>query len=389
MGRRSILLILGLLDPLGAQDVKVGGLITLWYHKALDAELRTWDLLGSRLQEPGTPYTSHHSGLREHGWVLRRSELYFSGRLNPTLSWNIAMDPNFGGNIVSDAAVMWTPAEGVSLRIGQFKPPQGFEGSVVPATQLFFYDRSMVARQFSDRWDRGAALTLARPYKGWQARFTLAVFNGSGRAGDQNAQKDGTFRFEVEHPWGLRAALFGLQGRSDARGDAVVYPLPGSGPPTASDVRASGDATSTFGGYVVAEQPTWHLSLEALGGRIGRRFPTLGPAPVMPALRQHLDQRFLGWVATAVRRHRKDTWGLRWERMDYNTGRDAHGAPSGPAPVYTELVAGWSRALSTEAAWRSVCFKLDAIRRTGPLLWAKDAAPRTGNSLVAVLQVAF
>lgn len=389
MGRRSTLILLGLLAPLGAQDVKVGGLITLWYHQALDSELRTWDLAGSRLLETGTPYAPHHSGLRENGWVLRRSELYFSGRLSPTLSWNVAMDPNFGGNIVSDAAVMWTPAEGVSLRIGQFKPPQGFEGSVVPATQLFFYDRSMVARQFSDRWDRGAALTLARPWKGWQARLTLGVFNGSGRAGDQNAQKDGTFRFEVEHPWGFRAALFGLKGRTDARADGVVYPLPGSGTPSAAEVRAAGDATSTFGGYVVAERSDWHLSLEALGGRLGRRFPTLGAAPVVPALRQHLDQRFSGWVATAVWRRHKDAWALRWDRMDYNAGRDAYGPVPGPVPVFTELVAGWSRALATEGAWRSVCFKLDAIRRTGPLLWARDAAPRTGNSLVAVLQVAF
>jgi len=386
MGRMQVALMLGMLGPLGAQDVKVAGLVTLWYHHALDRELRTWDLLGSRLNEAGTPYVQYHPGLKEHGMVLRRSELYLSGRLTPELSWNIAMDPNFAGNILSDVALVWAPIARVSLRLGQFKPPQGYEGSVVPATQLFFYDRSMVARQFSDKWDRGAALTLSQPWQDWQARFTLGGFNGGGRENDLNARKDLTFRIELEHPRGLRIALFGLEGRTDAKDDATVYPLPGPNTPDPETIRRNSDATSTYGAYVVAEQPTWHASLEAVGGRLGRRFPTLGPGPAKPALRQDLDQRFLGWVATAVWRQGRHAWALRWDRMDYHAG--SRGSIE-PAPVFSELVVGWSRSLGTDAQWRSVCFKLNAIRRTGPLLYQNGREPRAGNSLVAVLQVGF
>ncbi|MDP2874981.1 MAG: hypothetical protein Q8O00_02280 [Holophaga sp.] len=71
-------------------------------------------------------------------------------------------------------------------------------------------------------------------------------------------------------------------------------------------------------------------------------------------------------MATAVWRQGRHAWALRWDRMDYNAG--SRGV-SGPAPVFTELVMGWSHSLGADAQWRSVYFKLNAIHRTGPLLY--------------------
>lgn len=381
--RRCLALGLGMASLLQAQEIRLGGLLTFYHHQSLSPALRTWELRGSRMSEPGTPYLPHLVALRESGFILRRCELYLSGRLTETVSWNVAMDPSFTGSPLSDAALMWSPGTDLSLRLGQMKPPQGYEGSVVPASQLLFYDRSAVARQFSDRWDRGAALTVSRPMGAWRAHLSLGGFNGSGRGADQNPQKDGVFRLEVTGPLGLRGAIFGLEGRTDARGDAVIYPTPvGSGD-------GGHDLTTALGGYLVQDRPEWHASLEWVAGRLGRRFPVLGPAPSVPALRQHPDQRVLGWVITAVWRPHRDAWAFRWERLDYDAGGHAGSLRSGPAPVFTEAVAGWSRGIGAPARWKTTCLRLNLLRRTGPLLLGPGGAFRTGHSLVAVLQVGF
>ncbi len=135
-----------------------------------------------------------------------------------------------------------------------------------------------------------------------------------------------------------------------------------------------------------------------MGGRLGRRYPTLGPAPGGPAQRQHLDQRYLGWVVTAVWRRGLHALTARYDVMDYNAGNAWYGttspyrtATADLTPRFTEMVLGWNRFLAGEARWRTVHAKLNLVRRTGPVLLpaAGASGARAGNSLVAVLQVGF
>lgn len=387
------------LVPLGAQSVQLGGLFTFWVTQMLDSALRTQEPASSRPGIPGgTPYYPLHPGFRENGLVIRRAELYLSGRVAPTVTWNLACDPNFQGNILSDATIMWTPVPPLTLRVGQFRPLQGYEATIVPAAQLLFYDRSILSRQFGDKWDRGATLTWTLKRGGTDIRLAGGVFNGGGRANDLNAQKDWVGRIDVETSRGLRFGAYGLHGGSDANpGAAVAYGLPGAGAPGAETILDANDLTTNVGAYAVVDRGRWHGVLEVMGGRLGRRYPTLGAPPAQPAARQHLDQAFQGLSLTGVFRWGRQAVTARYDLLDYNAGGRWYGSdpyltPQGDfTPRFTETVLGWNLALADTARWRSISLKVNAIHRTGPILLPAPGhvGPEAGDSLVGILQVGF
>jgi hypothetical protein len=319
--------------------------------------------------------------------------------MSPTWSWNIAMDPNSSTGILADCTATWTPTPQLAVRMGQFKPLQGYEGTIVTAPNLLFFDRSILARQFGDKWDRGIVGTWSVPQAGFDARFSLGVFNGGGRADALNSQRDWVARVDLESTTGHRAGLYGLSGHSDLPDNArtVAMGLPGQGSPSAETVRAAFDRTTNYGAYYAFDRGAWHAEAEVMGGRLGRRYPTLSQTPGGPSLRQHLDQRYLGQVITAAYHAGSHAFTARWDVMNYNSGHDWYGvnpyitSRGEEYPRFTERVLGWNWSWAGDLRWRTVHVKLNYIHRTGPVLLPSPDGRNAmaGDNLVVVLQCGF
>jgi len=412
-----------------AQDVKVNAVVDLWYTQMLDSNLRS-DALAK--------YYQLNSAFQENGFSVRRCELYVAGKITDELSYNVAFDPNTSTSTSSpttllDAFVTWKALPNLAIKAGQFKPLQTFEASMVPSAEVLFYDRSQLARQFGDKRDRGIVATYSYGQAdGFSGKVNVGFFNGSndkdsGKANDANAQKDFVTRFEFAYGKMHRFGFYTRNGSTDGADkgalNANLFSYAGANGPTAATILDNKDKTTNLGAYYAFDNGTWIAQAEAITGLLGRRFPSVGiadtaattkvaadgtvtgtPAKASAASRQHLDQKYLGYVLTGGYRMGRNTFLLRYDFLNYNSGDDWYG-PYNPytqntttgvgtgtdyTPKFTEIVAGYTYTW-TPTKWALANFKVNYIHRSKNFLQPGlgQSGEQGGDSVVLALQVGF
>jgi phosphate-selective porin len=429
-----------------AQEVKASAVVELWYTQMLSDNLRQNTAAGK--------YYQLNSAFTENGFSLKRCELYLTGKLSEDISYNVMFDPNTttsasSPTALADAYITYKASPWLSFRAGQFKPFQTFEASMVSSSEILFYDRSQMAKLFGDKRDRGLVATATwGKTDGLWGKINLGVINGTtdkdaGKANDANAQKDLVSRFEFGLGKIHKFGFYTRYGRTDAaenKGAVGVNPFDYNGPrneaqigkpsPTSDEIRDNKDKTTNYGVYYALESKGWIAQVEAITGKLGRRYPSLGiakpdatvavPNPATPsASREYIGQNYFGLVLTGGYRVGAHTFLLRYDFLDYNKGSEyygpynpyttrtaysfdrttqtwivnpAAGTPLGAdyTPRFTEIVAGWNYSF-LPTKWSSAHFKLNYIHRSKNFLQPRpgQTGEQGGDSLVAALKVAF
>ncbi len=401
---------------LRAQDVQVHAVVEVWATQMLSANLR---------HDKPEPFgylanPSLNAAFREDGFTLRRAEVYLSGAVNDQLSWNLQADPNLATSaanpsILNDAFLTWKPAACLAVKLGQFKPLQTYEASILGSSDLVFYDRSLHARLFGDKRDRGVVASwLFGTPAAFHGCLSLGVVNGTsdrdgGKAADANAQKDWVARLELASGKVHQAGLYWRDGSTDVRETALAAGTGWSGPgyvdpPSPAQILARRDRTTNLGAYYVLDTGRWMASAEAITGLLGRRFPTVFDTTAAPVKRQHLDQRYLGWTLSGAWRLGRHWLTARYDLMDFNAGRDwytatdpyttdvATGRPTGAdyTPRFTEAILGYNW-LFDPARPRAGKVKMDLLHRSRNVLQPGpgQTGAQGGDSLVVSVEVGF
>ncbi len=402
---------------LSAQDVKINGLVQVWATQILDSNLRQ-----NGAASTGSAYYNLRGEFKENTFAIRRTELKVSGKITEDVEWEVMIDPSINTSasnptILQDAAIVYKMGSGFDFKIGQFKNQQTWEG-VQSSSELLLAERSQMARVFGDKRDRGAILSYGTgDPKDFAAKVTVGVFNGmtdavSGKATDTNAQKDMVARAEFTFAKAHKFGFYALQGATDIKdtpGSLKPLTFAGTTVPSAADILDNKDKTTNYGAFYVFQNSSWHFSGEAINGLLGRRFASLGTA-TGAALRQHLDQKFLGLVGTAAYTTGAHTFVVRFDSLNYNQGNDwytaynpytesapgvartANGASVDYTPKYTEITAGYTYAFKPEKV-KAANIKLNYIHRSknflAPLTGSAQTGEQGGDNLVAAFQVAF
>jgi hypothetical protein len=332
-------------------------------------------------------------------------------------------DPNqsangTGNNVLQDAIISWSFAKGFNVKAGQFKMPTTYESTLVSAREIIFFDRAQLSRLLGEKRDRGAWFSYGYgDADGFRGNLNLAISNGSsddgnnGKNNDDNAQKDYTFRFDGAYGSNQKFGVWyregetGLKSSTTAAGTVAAW---GPGAPTAQQILDNRDKTTGEGIFYAFDSSAWHFDLEYVTGLIGRRFPTLydSTGTVGAVKREHLDQKFTGYVVTGVCKLGAHWLTARYDMMNYNSGNDwytptnpyttnvATGVPTGNdfTPKYTETTLGYNYLFApTKQSLGKL--KLDYIIRSKNFLAPSAALGQTGaqggNSLVASLEVGF
>jgi hypothetical protein len=403
--------------PAAAQDAtpKVSGLLQVWYTQMLDNNLRD----NSAATTNGNKYYDLSGNWTENSFLIRRSEIHVSGKV-PDLdgfSYEINIDPsiNTGATnptILQDATLSYkNGAFGVTA--GQFKNQRTYEG-VQSSSTLIFAERSQLGRRLGDKRDRGVAASYAFGDADFGAKFTAAVFNGmtdatSGKSNDTNAQKDFVGRLDFNLGKTQKFGVWTLQGATDQtdKGGLTALTFSGTNAPTSAEVLDNKDKTQQFGAFYVFDNGTWHFDGEVANGKLGRLAPSVGTA-AGAAKRESLDQKFLGYYATAAYTTGAHTFALRYDFMNYNQGDDwytdynpytesapgvarlVNGSPVDYTPKYTEITAGYTYAFDPKVIKRAN-LKVNYIHRSKNFLApnATQTGEQGGDSAVVAFQIAF
>jgi Phosphate-selective porin O and P len=261
---------IGIAPSLQAQDVKVNALVDVWYTQALDSNLRT-----------NTPakYYSLNSAFQENTFTVRRAEIYISGKVTDELSYSVVFDPNIATptapNVLHDAFITYKPNGWFSLQVGQFKPLQTYEATLVGAKDLLFYDRSQLARVIGDKRDRGAVAGFAfGKADEFSGKFSVGFTNGTtdkdgGKSVDSNAQKDFVARLEFNYGKTQKFGVYTRQGVTDAKDvnlTANAFSYAGTSGPSIQEIQDNKDKTTNLGGYYAFENETWIAQAEVVTG---------------------------------------------------------------------------------------------------------------------------
>lgn len=410
MKRSALLPLVALLaaaTPAVAQTPKISGLVQIWYTQMLSDNLR--------LDSAGTRYYDGAKNFTENTFLVRRSEIHISGDIANVkgLSYEINIDPSINTSasnptILQDAYINWAGESGFEVRAGQMKTYQTYEG-VNSSSTLIFAERSQLGRVFGDKRDRGVAFGYKFGDADFGGKATVGFFNGmtsatSGKSNDTNAQKDFVARLEFNSGKTQKFGVYGLTGATDVADKSsvsAVGALPGSWTAagvTAQDVYDNRDKTTSYGAFYIYDNGTWHFDGEAITGLLGRRFSAFATYN-----RENLDQKFMGFYATAAYTTGAHTFALRYDRMNYNQGDKWYGAnpyivvspttgTSDFSPKFTEITAGYTYALNP-ALVKAANVKLNYIHRSKNFLAPSAALNQTGeqggDSLVAAFQIAF
>lgn len=388
--------------PASAQSAKISGLAQVWYTQMQDSELRT-------ASEMSSPYKYYpmRSEFKENGFYIRRVEVKVAGEVLEGVKYDVMVDPTRDGNILQDAVISYQFPLGVGVKVGQFKTLQTLEGAT-SSSELIFAERSMIGRTFGDERQRGGVLSLKTgDPKGLAAVVQLGVFNGTktssthAAANDLDPQKEFVARLDMSYEKLHKFGFYTMQGRTD-KDDAGLTALTFAGvnTPSASEIRDNKDKSTNYGIFYAFQNDTWYASAEAITGLVGRRFASLGSA-TGSAARQHLDQKYMGFVATGAYTTGNHTFAARYDCLNYNQGDDwytaynpytetAVGVSAGRdyTPKYTELTLGYTYAFKPEKV-KAANIKINYIMRSNNILKSSTGAEVGGNSLVAAFQVAF
>ncbi|MBI4913550.1 MAG: hypothetical protein HY823_12490 [Acidobacteria bacterium] len=404
-----------------AQDVKASVIFDLWYTQMMDSNLRLNSTAGG--------YYPLRADFQENGFSIRRSEIYLSGSITKELTFLVMFDPKdrtdnqaptWGAtrlpNLLYDAIMTWKFAPGWEVKMGRTKAPTGYEASLQGSHQLYFYDRSILGRQFNDRRDQGAWIAYSGgDAKGFTYKPTLMLSNGSsdydfGRGNDLNAQKDVTFRLEMGYGASHKFGAYYRDGVTDqadkgALRGATTWGGMTTPVPAAADVLSNKDKTNTMGAYYFFDSPKWRVGGEVTTGTLGRRYPSVqNTTAAFAAKREHLDQKFMGYYFDFVYKMGAHQLLLRYDFANYNSGDQWYG-PYNPykqnvttgastgndySPKFTEIVLGYNYLLKP-SNFTHQSIKFNYILRSKNFLQprAGQTGEQGGDSLVVAYQIGF
>ena len=407
-----------------AQAVKFdGALIEFWYSQMMDNNLR---LSTSAVPAGSSNYYGVNALFAENTFAIKRSEVYLSGKVSDNVSWNLMFDPNnstssVGNNVLHDAVITWTVAKGLTLKAGQFKMPTTYEATIVSARDILFWDRNQLNRAFGDKRDRGVWAQYAFGSASYQGKFNLAVSNGTtddgsgGKNNDANAQKDWTFRYDGAVGTAHKFGAYYREGATNLKDSTMVSAtIPATwtvGVPTttafATQIKDNKDKTTLQGLYYAYNAGNIYADFEYATGLLGRRYPTVFAAASAPK-REHLDQKFAGYVGTVVYKMGAHWLLARYDVLNYNSSSNwytaynpytqsaantpllVNGAPVDYSPKYTETTLGYNY-LFNPGKYTTGKLKLDYIMRSKNFLAprAGQVGEQGGDSFVASLMIGF
>jgi len=406
-------------------SIKLDGvLFEFWETQMMDNNLR----LNSAAKPGGASayYEGMNSGkFSENTFNVKRAEVYFSGTVTDTISWNAMFDPNNNitatapSAILQDLVITWAPVKGFNVKAGQFKMPTTYEATMVAAREILFMERNQINRVFGDKRDRGIWASYAYgDANGFQGKLNLAISNGTtddGSGGktavDANAQKDYTFRFEGAWAAAHKFGFYYREGVTNLKDSTFVAgTIPATwtvGAATTQQIKDNKDKTTLQGAYYAFKNNDWQFTAEYATGLLGRRFPTLFAAATAPS-REHLDQKFAGYAVEGAYKMGNHWITGRYDMLNYNSGDNwytaynpytqvagggpllVNGAAVDYSPKYTEITVGYNYVFipTKQSAGK---LKLDYVMRSKNFLAprAGQTGEQGGNSLVASLMVSY
>jgi len=396
---------------LHGQAPTISGDAQVWYNQNLSNNLRLNS--STVMASTNSKYYNLRSEFTEDTFSIRRVEIKLAGQVTNDISYTVMLDPSISTGttnptILQDAFATWKQGNGFDLKIGQMKNLQTYEAYNVGSPDLLLIERSQLARMFGDKRDRGLVetYTFGNP-KTFEGKISVGVFNGvqdqtAGKSNDLNAQKDWIGRLEFTYKSFHKFGAYTLQGSTDVadKTGASIAPVQ-AGWPSQGDIAANKDKTTNLGCFYVYQDATWHFSGEFITGLLGRRFPTL--AATAPAVkREHLGQKFLGYVATGAYTKGHHTFVLRYDSFDFNSGNQWYTAynpytstatgslGADYTPKYTETTLGYDYAFNPKV-FKAAKFELNYILRSKNFLKPRSGqtGEQGGDSLVAAFVVAF
>ena len=185
---------------IGFGELKIGGLLHLWYTHD--------ETTGKGVGKADT-------------FRLRRSEIMLRGKILPEVAWTVMIDPSkelgfSTGSIDQDTRILqdfhvdlnYIPHH--TLSVGQFKLPITEEG-LRSSAKLDTIERSFIGRTFGDKRDIGIQLRGIWKY----ADYWLGIFNGEGQNQlDVNDYKNISGRIVLKPFNGLEIGMSGLTGKT-------------------------------------------------------------------------------------------------------------------------------------------------------------------------------
>jgi len=380
----SLLLIAGL--PAAAQAPKISGLVQVWYTQMLDNNLR--------LNSPTGPYDIRGE-FRENTFTVRRTEIKLAGNIGDNVDYEVMFDPTITSlPVLQDASVKYKLPFNFDVKVGQFKNLQTLEG-LTSSSELVLIERSQMAKRFGDVRDRGAVASLGfGDPKAFGARLHVGLFNANTKNNDNNAQKDVVARLEMNYGKPHSFGAYTLQGSSN-----LLYNTAGASfkeGPDAAAVKDNNDKTNQMGAYYRFQNEKIHFSAEMITGTIGRLYQSLGS---IHANRKHLDQSFLGYVATGAYTFGKHSLIARYDMLNYNSGDSWYGdtnpyvnTANGTdyTPHYTEITLGYTYAFLPERI-RAANIKVNYVMRSKNFLQprAGQTGEQGGDTLYFCFQTSF
>ncbi|MBK8571709.1 MAG: hypothetical protein IPN91_03495 [Holophagaceae bacterium] len=278
--------------------VKIEGvLLEFWATQMMDNNLR-YNSTAAPGAGNAAKYYTLDSRFQENNFAVKRSEIYMSGTVTDTISWNLMFDPNNSNttaapnNVLQDFVLTWAPVKGFNIKAGQFKMPTAYEATLVAAREILFFERNQINRRFADARDRGiwASYTYGDA-KAFQGKLNFAISNGTTEdgaggknnentlTGAGNAQKDYTFRFESTFLSKHKAGAYyreGVTNLKDSSMSAATVPASWTvGAPSATQIKDNKDKTTLMGAYYAFNTANFQVSAEYATGLLGRRYPSL------------------------------------------------------------------------------------------------------------------
>ncbi len=406
--------------------VKIEGvLLEFWATQMMDNNLR-YNSTAAPGAGNAAKYYTLDSRFQENNFAVKRSEIYMSGTVTDTISWYLMFDPNNSNttaapnNVLQDFVLTWAPVKGFNIKAGQFKMPTAYEATLVAAREILFFERNQINRRFADARDRGiwASYTYGDA-KAFQGKLNFAISNGTTEdgaggknnentlTGAGNAQKDYTFRFESTFLSKHKAGAYyreGVTNLKDSSMSAATVPASWTvGAPSATQIKDNKDKTTLMGAYYAFNTANFQVSAEYATGLLGRRYPSLFAAAGTAPLREHLDQKFTGYVVDGAYKMGNHWITGRYDMLNYNSGDNWYtafnpyknttaGVATGNdlSPKYTEITVGYNYVFipTKQSAGK---LKLDYVMRSKNFLTprAGQTGEQGGDSLVASLMWSY